>query len=246
MGHYDNHAFNPLHYQLVRNILAIIPARGGSKRIPKKNIKKLAGKPLICYSIESAIGSSHINRIVVSTDDESIARISKRQGVEVIMRPEHLAQDKTLIVPVLQHAVKVLEGQGYFPEFVVLLQPTSPLRSSKEIDYAINKLISEGGDSAETFCEVKEHPASMFRIVTGVAVPFDRANLRKRSQDLPLLFRETGAVYVVKRDLLMKKGSLYGKRHIPVIVSRERSVDIDEEIDFSIAELIMKKGKGRM
>ena len=225
------------------NVLAIIPARGGSKRIPKKNIRNLAGKPLICYSIEAAKRSKFINKIIVSTDDMEIAKIAGKCGAEVIMRPKSLAQDKTPTIPVLQHAVSFLkENENYSPEIIVLLQPTSPLRNSGDIDITIKKLIDENSDSAETFCEVKEHPASMFRIKNGMAFPIDKKNLKKRTQDLPKLYRENGAVYAFKKDLLMKKGTVYGKKHLPVIMPAERSIDIDEEIDFSIAELIMKKG----
>jgi len=229
-----------------QHILAIIPARGGSKRIPRKNIKILAGKPLISYTIKAAQKSKYLNRIVVSTEDREIASIARRYGAEVIMRPKSLAIDAASTIAVLQHAVSYLEQtEKYFPDIIVILQPTSPLRNSGDIDSAICKLIDENGDSAETFCLVKEHPASMFQIKKGRAFPINKHDLAKRAQDLPKLYRENGAVYAVRRDLLMKTGTVYGKKHIPVIMPAERSIDIDEELDFRIAELLMKETKSQ-
>src|SRR3989344_1132419 len=122
-----------------KKILAIIPARGGSKGIPGKNIKLLAGKPLIAHSIEAARNSRFINRVIVSTDDEHIANAARKYGAEIIMRPKELAEDKTPMDPVLQHAVEFLEKENYIPEAVMLLQPTSPLRTTEHINEAIEK-----------------------------------------------------------------------------------------------------------
>ncbi|HII29722.1 TPA: N-acetylneuraminate synthase, partial [Candidatus Woesearchaeota archaeon] len=227
-------------HELLR-VIAIIPARGGSKRVPRKNIRLLAGKPLIYYTIREAKKSGLIGRLIVSTDDKEIKGVCKGLGVEVIIRPEELARDSTPMIPVLQHVISALKGsEAYECDIVVVLQPTSPLRRAEDIDNTIKKLLETGADSAETFCEVTEHPATMFSLDrAGNAKPIDRENYTKRSQELPMLYKENGAVYAVKTETLMKENRLYGRNHKAVIMPKERSLDIDDMTDFKLVELIM-------
>lgn len=226
-----------------KNIIAIIPARGGSKRILRKNIKDFAGKPLIYYSIFEAKKSKYINQVIVSTEDEDIAKTAKEFGAKIILRPKELAKDESSIIRVLQQTIEFLkEKEKYETDIVVLLQPTSPLRTVDDIDKCITKQIETGADSVETFCPVKEHPAMMFKIENGEAIPIDPENLPKRSQDLPKLYVENGAVYVITKDVL-KQNTVYGKLHVPILMSRKKSIDIDDEIDFQNAEKAFKKAR---
>lgn len=222
-------------------ILAIIPARGGSKRIPGKNIKLLSGKPLIAYSIEAAKKSKLIDKIIVSTDDAQIAEASKKYGAEIIERPVNLAQDETPTLPVMIHVLDVLkESKQYKPDFIILLQPTCPLRNAEDINNVIN-LMMEGADSVQTFCRAAQHPAYMATIKNGIATPIDKKGYATRSQDLPEIYAKNGAVYGVTYDLLMNKKILYGKNNKAVIMPIERSVEIDELSEFKLAEFYLKE-----
>lgn len=222
-------------------ILAIIPARGGSKRIPGKNIKLLAGKPLIAYTIESATKSKLIDKVVVSTDDPRIAEVSKKYGAEIIERPAELAQDETPTLPVMIHVLDVLEEkQQYRPDFIILLQPTCPLRNEEDINNVI-RLMIRGADSAQTFCKAVQHPAYMVTIKNGTATPIDKKGYATRSQDLPEVYAKNGAVYGVTYDLLMNKKTLYGKNNKAAIMPIERSVEIDELSEFKLAEFYLKE-----
>jgi CMP-N,N'-diacetyllegionaminic acid synthase len=224
-----------------QRILAIIPARGGSKRLPGKNIKPLGGQPLLLRTVNAARASRLIDRIVVSTDDEAIATVAKKAGVEVIRRPASLARNKTPIIPVLLHVVDLLfKKECYRPEIIVLLQVTSPLRTTEDIDATIRRVI-EGADSAETFCTMKDHPYYAFAIDRNEnARPLDPKHVTMRSQDLPKLYKENGAVFAMTIGTLRKEG-LYGKKHRAVIMPSERSIDIDEPIDFKIAEVLLRE-----
>ncbi|OVE74955.1 hypothetical protein BVX95_00695 [archaeon D22] len=226
-----------------KSILAIIPVRGGSKRIPKKNIKPLNGKPLIYYTIEQAKQSVFVNRIIVSSDDDEILKISSQYEVEVDKRPSILATDTANTVDVLIELVKRLEKQEkYKPDVIVLLQATTPLRVSEDIDACIKKLIDSGSDSIDTFTRIKDHPYYAFTIDKDHnAIPLDPKNFTKRSQDLPDLYVENGAVYVVTRDTLINEHSLYGKKHQGHVMPQKRSIDIDEEIDFELAEFFITR-----
>jgi len=225
-------------------ILAIIPARGGSKSIPRKNIKNLAGKPLIVYTIETALKSDFLDRVIVSTDDEEIAEVARKYGAEVVVRPKKLAEDETPTLPVLQHVVKYLEEkENYKVDVVVVLQPTSPLREVSDIDNSIKKVLDTNADSVETFCQVNYLPSCMFKIIGDKAIPLDRKSLEKYKgrQDFPELYKENGAVFVVRRNVLMRKNTVYGVDHRAVIMPKERSIDIDDIIDFKLAELIINE-----
>jgi N-acylneuraminate cytidylyltransferase len=227
----------------MEKILAIIPARGGSKGIPRKNIRFLAGKPLIAYSIGAALKSKYIDRVVVSTEDEEIAEISKRYGAKVIERPEELATDTAPTEPVLEHVVKWLkEYEGYKTEIIVLLQPTSPLRNSKYIDEALDIFLSSDYDSLLSVC-----PSHVFiwKMSENSAYPinYDFKN-RPRRQDKEPNYKENGAIYVTEYKNLMKNHNILGGEIGLYIMLEEYSIEIDTEFDFWLCEQIINRQRG--
>ena len=199
-------------------ILGIIPARGGSKAIPRKNIKMIAGKPLIAWTIESAKKSTLLDNFVVSTEDKEIAKISERYGSEVIERPDELATDEAATLPVLQHVLSVMEA-----DTVVLLQPTSPVRDSSLIDKCIMRFRERGADNLATgfICKFMEY-----------------GTYTKRRQDLEGFFYDDGNVYVIKADLI-KKGKLFGKKAERFETTKEQNIEIDDDFDFWAAEQVL-------
>ncbi|MDB2153568.1 acylneuraminate cytidylyltransferase family protein [Clostridium butyricum] len=227
-----------------KKILAIIPARGGSKGIVGKNIKELNGKPLIAYTIEEAKKSEYINRIVVSTDNEGIANISKKYGAEVpFLRPLELAQDDTPTIECVIHMLNVLkENEDYIPDYVCLLQCTSPLRTFNDIDGTIEKLLSTGLDSAASVCEAEVNPY-WTNIFNGERLEYffkDGKEITRR-QDLPNVYRLNGAVYVAKCDVLKNEMTFETEYTTGYVMDKNSSIDIDDIIDFKFAELLMKE-----
>ena len=223
-------------------IVAIIPARGGSKGIPRKNIKQLFGKPLIVWTIEHGKKSRYIGRITVSTEDKEIAEISKKYGAEVIERPEELAKDETPTIDVIFHVLQVVKAENFEPGLVVLLQPTSPLRNAQDIDNAIELFLKNDCESVVSVCEVEHSLYWSFEIENRYLKPiFGGKYLNMRRQDLPKVYTPNGAIYVSTPEILRKYKSFYCSKTIPYIMPPERSVDIDNEIDFMLAELLMRK-----
>ena len=227
-------------------IIAIIPARGGSKTIPRKNIKLLAGKPLIVYTIETALKSKLLDRVIVSTDDEEIAVISKKHGAEVpFIRPRELALDTTPMLPVLQHAVSYVERNGKsHVDIVVLLQPTSPFREVSDIKNCIEKLKNEKVDSVVTVCEAEHNPYfAMMKFQNDNLMPLLKTEKPiTRRQEAPKVYRLNGAVYAVRRNVLINENKIFTDNTKAVIMSQERSIDLDRPIDFEFAEFLIKKG----
>ncbi|MBN1692145.1 MAG: acylneuraminate cytidylyltransferase family protein [Dehalococcoidales bacterium] len=228
------------------NIVAIIHARGGSKRIPFKNIKALAGKPLIAYMIQAALKAETINRVIVSTDHQEIIRITKEYGAEVpFVRPKDLAED----VPselVTQHAVNYLEKEeNYRVDIVVTLQPTTPLCLPEDIDGCVHELISSGADSVFSAYEISERPEWMFRLdESGYAHNYLNRKIEGDigiSQTLPRLYIPNGGIYATRREVLSSQNNLLGEKTRLWIMPRERSVDIDEPIDFLYAEFLIQQ-----
>ena len=226
-------------------IIAIIPARGGSKSLPRKNIKLLAGKPLIAYTIETALKCKLLDRVIVSTDDTEIAAISKKHGAEVpFIRPRELALDTTPMLPVLQHAVSFIErNEKSHIDIVVLLQPTSPFREVSDIKNCIKKLENEKADSVVTVCEVEHNPYFvMMRFQNDNLVPLLKMReLITRRQDAPNVYLLNGAVYVTRRDVLMNENKIFTDNTKAVIMPQERSIDLDRQLDFEFAEFLMKR-----
>ena len=220
--------------------LAIIPARGGSKGVKGKNIKPLAGKPLIAYTIEAAL-ASRLSRVILSTDSEAIARVGREFGVEVpFIRPAELATDRAKAIPVIQHALHFLEQQEteHF-DAVMMLQPTTPFRTQKDIDTALQLLEDSGADSVISVIDVEgHHPARMkYLNEEGYLVDpdFCEAYENQPRQELPPMYLRNGAIYLTRRDTLLQ-GSFKGKNCKALIMPQERSVNIDTEFDFAMAE----------
>ncbi|MBA7672764.1 CMP-N,N'-diacetyllegionaminic acid synthase [subsurface metagenome] len=227
-------------------ILGIIPARGGSKSIPKKNTRLLLGKPLIAYTIEVALKSKFVDRVIVSSDDKDTVEIAKKYGAEVpFIRPRELALDTTPMVLVLQHAVGFLEErENTNLDYVLLLQPTAPLRLVEDIDNALKKLMETGADSVISVSQVDNvHPILMKRIENDLILPYcieEKEGTRRQDYSPPAYMRN-GAIYVVKRDILMNNDSVWGKISRPYIMPPERSVCIDSELDFKLVEILLQE-----
>lgn len=235
-----------------KKILGVITARGGSKGIPRKNIKLLAGKPLIVYTIEAARQSGIFDRLILSTDDEEIAAVARLHGCEVpFMRPAELAEDRTPHLPVLQHAVAYLrEHENYEPDAVMILQPTAPLRRAEHIREAVELFEKNDADSVVSVCEVPGHHSPHWQLTmddknalkiftTGAPL----SDLVHRRQDLPKTYARNGAVYLFKTNLLFhpEHPSVYGLRTIAYVMEPESSINIDGMDDWARAELALKK-----
>lgn len=222
-----------------KTFLAIIPARGGSKRLPRKNILDLCGKPLISWSIEAALKSKYISKVVVSSDDEEILNISSNFGADIIKRPYELANDTATTFDAIKHTINNLEKYDY----IVLLQPTSPLRNEKHIDEAIELLEEKQADAIVSVCEMDHSPLwSNTLPKDGNMRGFLREEiLNKRSQDLEKYYRLNGAIYICKTDKLLENKSFFLKDNIfAYIMDRKSSIDIDEEIDFLFAQRVIE------
>ena len=227
------------------NVLAIIPARGGSKNIPLKNIKKLSGKPLIEYTINAALNSKKIDKIIVSTDNEKIAKISKSLGIKIpFLRPKNISRDTSPTIDLVKHAIKKLEESDFFPDIITILQPTSPFRTSNIIDKSISMLKSNFS-SVVSVSKIKKHPYSAFWLQGKHLEPFKK-NFQKfhQRQLFPELFYPTGTIYTFWTSTLTKHNSIYGNNIKPLIINDEMmNLDIDDNFDFFVAEMCLKYWK---
>lgn len=224
-------------------IIAIIPARGGSKGVPRKNIRPLNGRPLIAYSIAAARETQAVGRIVVSTDDQEIAEISRGLGAEVRLRPMSLAADDTLTRDVLEHVVNELAAEGESPDAVLTLQPTSPLRTARHIKEAITVFGSDPqADSLVSCVDVPHifHPRSvMRRDATGYLVPYlDEKQPTRRQDKEPVFARNGAAIYITRTNRL--KDYVFGGKLLAYMMDPESSLDIDTVDDFVTAERLLR------
>ncbi len=224
--------------------LGIIPARGGSKGLPLKNIKKLNNTPMIAYTIKAALDSEIIDRIVVSTDDPDIAEISQKYGAEVpFLRPDYLATDTATTIDVVSHCINYYENElGFQVDNIILLQPTSPLRTSKDIQEAFRIFIENEANSLQSVCRATSHPYLLRRVEDSILSPylhFDNKNLRR--QDLKEIYQLNGAIYIAKKEVLTKYISLVGEKNCAYIMSKESSIDIDDIYDFKMVEILMQE-----
>lgn len=220
------------------NILAVIPARGSSKGIQRKNLRFLCGKPLIAYTIEAALGSKYADRVVVSTESEEIAEIAREYGADIVSRPVELSGDYVPTEPVLEHAVNYLkQTENCETDVVVLLQPTSPLRNSQHIDEALEIFMNNKYDSLLSVCASY---AFLWRVNKEDAYPmnYDFRN-RPRRQDKEPEYRENGAIYITKRDILMNEHNRLGGKIGLYRMPEENSWEIDTEFDFWLCEQII-------
>lgn len=223
-------------------IIAVIPARGGSKSVPYKNIKSLGGKPLIAWAIEVGKGAPEIDRVIVSTDDEKIASVARNYGAEIYWRPAHLATDDALVIDALRDLVQTLRTEGETGEIMVLLEPTCPLRSHKDVTDCLT-LLAQGKDSAATFHKAELNPHRAWSINNGVPEVFIPGAIPwMPRQKLPEAYQLNGAVYAFHVNLLGadSRSLLVGKQGA-VIIPRDRAIDIDDEIDFDIVEAIIRR-----
>jgi len=221
-------------------IISIIPARGGSKRIPKKNIKLLAGRPLIAYTIKASLGSKLISNTIVSTDDEEIADIAKKNGAEVIMRPKELAKDDSPTEQAMIHVIELLQKQGYKVDYVVLLQPTSPLRGTDIIDKGINLVLESDIDSVLSVCEIQNYYLTGYFAEDYYKIEYDK---RPFSHAMPKKYRENGAMYITKKDILIKNKNRLGGKIKAIVMNEIDSIDVDNEEDFRLVEKIISNLK---
>ena len=228
-----------------KKVLAIIPARGGSKGLPGKNIRELCGKPLIAWTIEQAKSCSDIDRVVVSTDDNQIALISEKWGAKVpFMRPAELASDTATTIDVIFHAIDWFKKhEDYRPEYILLLQPTSPLRSSEDINGAIQMLKDKDARAVVSVCETDHHPWwSNILLEDGNMKDFLRPEiLNKRRQDLPTFYRLNGAIYLAETEYLYECKGFLGPDTFAHELPKEHSIDIDSDLDFKLAGLLIEK-----
>ena len=221
--------------------MAIIPARGNSKRLLQKNIKIMAGKPLIAHTIIAAKKSKYINRTIVSTEDKEIAEISKKYGAEIFKRPGYLAADKVKVAKVVLHFLKILEEERYFPELVVLLQPTSPLRTADDIDEAIESFFKNDCEMVMSVGEVSSPVYRSFKIEGKYLEPVLGHNyISARGQDLPKIYIANGAIYIATPQIIKKYQAIHALKILPYFMPEEKSIDIDDRIDFERAEKLMK------
>ena len=245
-------------------ILALIPARGGSKSIPRKNILPFAGHPLIAYSIAAGLQAQTITRVVLSTDDEEIAAVARKYGAETpFLRPAELSQDHTPDLPVFQHALRWLaEHEGYRPEIVVQLRPTSPFRRVRHIDEAVEILAKHPeADSARTVCIPFQNPFKMWRIDAdglmqpliadvevveptgeGIQIRWVEAYNMPR-QALPEVYWQTGYVDAARADTILTKNSMTGERILPLVIDPSEWIDIDSPDDWRRAERLLESGE---
>jgi CMP-N,N'-diacetyllegionaminic acid synthase len=228
-------------------ILAVIPARGGSKGVPRKNVRSVSGKPLIAYTIETALEArSFFHRVVVSTDDDEIADVSRRYGAEVpFIRPPQLADDKVPMVPVLQHAVRFVEEQDKIQvDWICLLQATEPFRRVEDIKAAVELAQAGGCDSVISVVQVfSVHPILMKRIESDRLLPYcveEKEGTRRQDYNPPAYMRN-GAIYLTRRDTLMNQSSIWGNVIRPYVMPPERSVGVDSELDLMLVDLLLKE-----
>lgn len=235
-------------------VLSLIPARGGSKSIPRKNIRPFAGHPLIAYSIAAGLASGRISRVIVSTDDEEIAATARQYGAETpFLRPKELAKDDTPDLPVFQHALNWLrEHEGYQPEIVVQLRPTSPFRRVRHIDTAVQRLLEQPkADSVRTVCTPFQNPFKMWRVgEDGYMRPLMQINhpepYNLPRQSLPEVYWQTGYVDAAWADTILSKNSMTGERILPLVIDTNEWVDIDSPDDWRRAERLLESEELRL
>jgi len=233
-----------------KSIMAVITARGGSKGVPRKNIRSLSGKPLIAWSIEAARKSKYVDRVIVSTEDMEIRDISVENGAEVpFLRPAELAADSSSSVDTVMHLLKKMEEDfKYAPDYILLLQPTSPLRNEAHINAAIELLFQNNSkfDSLISITEL-EHPVYWNKIVGAGGelknfMDYDKKRNYRR-QDFENIYRLNGAIYLIERKAFISNKSFETERTLPFIMDKSSSVDIDTEDDFQLAEYYVKRKK---
>ncbi|WP_166963641.1 acylneuraminate cytidylyltransferase family protein [Yeosuana marina] len=229
-------------------ILGIIPARGGSKSIPKKNIKILQGKPLIQYTVEAAKSAKKLTSLILSSDDEAIIEVAKKLNLEVpFVRPKHLAEDKSPTLGVIQHALKFYEEQNIYFDAVCLLQVTSPFKTGKFIDEAIEKFIESNCDALVSVQKVPDeyNPHWTFKKdeKDNLELSTGEKEIIARRQDLPEVYHRDGLIYITKASVLLEQNSLYGSKLAYIKSPSDYTINIDTLEDWNKAEAFLNSNK---
>ena len=220
-------------------VFAVIPARAGSKGLARKNLRLLGGVPLVVHSIRAAKGAASVDRLVVSTEDTEIAAVARSEGAQVLTRPAELAGDSVRNNDVVRHAIGEA-GAGF--TYVVLLQPTSPLRTSADIEACLRPLLAGEARSVMTVAPAEHHPAKAVRIEAGLVLPYGSAEgMEARRQDLPPAYRQNGAVYALAIEDFLREDRFYIPPCKAAVMSAQTSLDIDSEIDLLVAEQVLAR-----
>jgi CMP-N,N'-diacetyllegionaminic acid synthase len=224
-------------------ILGIVPARGGSKAIPRKNLALLANKPLLAWTVEVALESASLDRLVISTDDPEIAEVGKKLGAEApFLRPAELAVDSSTSMDVILHAIRWFDdNENYRPDYVLLLQPTSPLRTATDIRESIKLALAKRAGSVVSICETHQHPLWMKGVNEegGLVDLFPQSPAPTRRQDLPAVFALNGAIYLALRTFLLSERTFISDRTYAYVMPENRSLDVDTPWDLYLANLIL-------
>lgn len=215
-----------------KRFCAIVPARGGSKGLPDKNILDVCGKPLTVWTVEAALSAPSIDSIVVSSDSSAILELARMAGAEAIERPPALATDSAPTGPVLEHVLRLLAGKGQHFDYLVLLQPTSPLRTSEDIEAAISTLLDAKATGLISVCETEHSPFKTFRQIDGfLSGLVDDLSPFLPRQQLPATYRANGAIYITEVSQFLLTGKLLTTRTVPFLMERELSIDVDTRAD---------------
>lgn len=226
------------------SVVALVPARGGSKGVPGKNVRDLGGKPLVAWPIEVASETDSVDRTIVSTDDDDIAAAAREWGAEVAERPDHLAADDSLVVDTVRYEVDRLRSAPDPPGYVVLLEPTTPFRRPADVEACLDRLAAVGVDSVATFADAEVNPHRTWTVEDARPEPFlDDATPWQPRQALPETYQLNGAVYAFDVDAVTDEGPsmLFGES-AAVVMDPTRSLDIDTELDFAVAETLLAEG----
>lgn len=223
-------------------ILGVVPARAGSVGLKNKNILKINRKSLVERAIDVGLKSKRINKVIVTTDSKKIINIAKKKKIECIDRPKNLCRSSSKIYDVLIHALNFLKKKKFLFDYLVCLQPTTPLKTSKMIDEGIKKILYHNADSLVSVYKVEDnHPARMYKITNGMLKSLNKRIQTENRQKLNHIYHRDGNIYIFKVKSLLKNKTLYGKKNIPMILTDKTKLNIDNKNDFIYAKIIFKK-----
>lgn len=224
------------------NVLGIIPAKGCSTRLPRKNILLLAGKPLLAWTVDAALGSDIMDRVIVSTEDSEVAEVARHLGVETIDRPKELAKDPAGVVDVSLHILDVVEQQGEFYNTVIIMLPTCPFRSAEDIKCAYELFCEREASVLMSVSPFQHTPLAALKVNNcGFLEPFNPQYSGIKSQELPLAYRPNGALHILDVETFRRERSYFAQPLLPYMMPLERSVDIDDAFDLKLAELMLQE-----